>query len=155
MLASFDENTALSNGWNLGVVRDIFDKKHWDQKKLDLFANEVLNGALRNRSVSEAQTGSPSRGGRPGTIAVKKVDYWVLLRRKNFTTASPSLTYFLTSAWIEEQQSIGFFLLHSELEGLSIDETWDVISMRGTGSHDLVLDNVKVEESNLVELISP
>ena len=61
----------------------------------------------------------------------------------------------MTSAWIDEKQRIGFFLLHSELEGLSIDETWDVMSMRGTGSHDLVLDNVKVEESKLVELPEP
>lgn len=154
-LASFDENTALSIGWNLGVVGDIFEKKLWDQKSLDLFAKEVLNGALTNRSVSEAQTGSPSRGGRPGTNAVKKEGHWVLSGRKNFTTASPALTYFLTSAWIEEKQRIGFFLLHRELEGLTIDETWDVISMRGTGSHDLVLNNVKVDESNLVELPEP
>ena len=154
-LASFDENTALSIGWNLGVVGDIFEKKSWNQKTLDFFAKEVLNGALTNRSVSEAKTGSPSRGGRPGTIAVKKDGHWVLSGRKSFTTAAPILTYFLTSAWIEEQQRIGFFLLHKELEGLTIDETWDVMSMRGTGSHDLVLDNVKVEESKLVELPDP
>ena len=154
-LASFDENTALSIGWNLGVVGDIFEKKLWDQKNLDSFAKEVLNGALTNRSASEAQTGSPSRGGRPGTTAVKKEGNWVLTGRKTFTTSSPVLTYFLTSAWIEEKQKIGFFLLHRELEGLSIDETWDVISMRGTGSHDLVLDNVKVDESKLVELPEP
>lgn len=154
-LASFDENTALSIGWNLGVVGDIFDKKLWDQKNLDSFAKEVLNGALTNRSVSETQTGSPSRGGRPGTTAVKKEGHWVLSGRKCFTTSSPVLTYFLTSAWIEEKQRIGFFLLHKGLKGLSIDETWDVISMKGTGSHDLILDNVKVDESKLVELPEP
>lgn len=60
--------------------------------------------------------------------------------RKNFTTMSPALTYFLTSAWIEEKQTIGFFLIHKDMPGLSIDETWDVVAMRGTGSHDLVLD---------------
>ncbi|MEK3889912.1 acyl-CoA dehydrogenase family protein [Bacillus sp. FSL K6-3431] len=151
-LASFDATTALSIGWNLGVIGDIFEKKLWDDEKLTFFAEEILNGALVNRSVSEAQTGSPSRGGRPGTNAVKKGDSWIISGRKNFTTASPALTYFLTSAWIEEKQKVGFFLLHKDLEGLTIDETWDVISMRGSGSHDLVLQNVKVDDSKLVEL---
>lgn len=151
-LASFDANTALSIGWNLGVVGDIYEKKLWNDENLKFFAKEILNGAIVNRSVSEAQTGSPSRGGRPGTNAVKRGDSWIISGRKNFTTASPALTYFLTSAWIEEKQTVGFFLLHKDLEGLSIDETWDVIAMRGTGSHDLVLNDVKVEASKLVEL---
>lgn len=151
-IASFDANTALSIGWHLGSVGEIFEKKLWSDTNLFYFANEVLKGALVNRAVSEAQTGSPTRGGLPGTQAVKKDGSWIISGRKNFTTMSPALTYFLTSAWIEEKQSIGFFLLHKDLDGLTIEETWDVISMRGTGSHDLVLNNVKVEDSMLVEL---
>ncbi|MFZ7943427.1 acyl-CoA dehydrogenase family protein [Neobacillus sp. 19] len=151
-LASFDGTTGLAMGWNLGVVGELFETKLWNQEKLNFFAKEVLNGALVNRAVSEAQTGSPTRGGRPGTTAVKKDGAWVLTGRKTFTTMSPVLTYFLTSAWIEEKQKVGFFLLHKDLEGLAIDETWDVIAMRGTGSHNLVLDHVIVEDSNLVEL---
>lgn len=151
-LASYDPNTSLSIGWSLGVVGEIFEKQLWDQDKLDFFAQEVANGAIVNRAVSEVQTGSPTRGGRPGTNAVKKNGSWVISGRKSFSTASPALTYFLTSAWIEEKQKVGFFLLHKDLDGLTIDETWDVISMRGTGSHDLVLDQVIVDDDKLVEL---
>ena len=61
-LASFDGNTALSIGWNLGVVGELYEKRLWNDKNLDFFAKEVLNGALVNRSVSEAQTGSPTEG---------------------------------------------------------------------------------------------
>lgn len=151
-LASFDANTALSIGWSLGVIGDLYENKYWTQEKLDFFAKEVLNGALVNRSASEAQTGSPTRGGRPSTTAVKVGDNWVLNGRKIFTTASPVLTYFLTSAWIEEKQKVGFFLIHRDSEGLSIEETWDVISMRGTSSNDLILNDVAVHDSDLVEL---
>ena len=151
-LASFDSNTALSIGWSLGVVGEIFEKRIWTEENLEFFAKEIQNGALVNRAASEAQTGSPTRGGRPGTYAVKKDGAWVITGRKIFTTMSPVLTYFLTSAWIEEKQKVGFFLLHKDLPGLSIEETWDVISMRGTGSHDLVLHNVTVDDSKLVEL---
>lgn len=151
-LASFDGSTALSIGWNLGVVGDLFEKELWEKETLSAFAEEVLNGALVNRSVSEAVTGSPARGGKPGTNAVQKDGNWLINGRKSFTTASPVLTHFLTSAWIEEKQQIGFFLLHKDLPGLAIEETWDSISMRGTGSHDIVLDNVVVDNSKLVEL---
>ncbi|MED3623801.1 acyl-CoA dehydrogenase family protein [Neobacillus thermocopriae] len=151
-LARFDGSTALSMGWNLSVIGEIFERKIWSEEKLNFLAKEVLQGALINRAATEVQTGSPTRGGRPGTTAVKKDGGWVLTGRKTFTTMSPMLTYFLTSAWIEEKQRIGFFLLHKDLPGLSIEETWDVISMRGTASHDLVLDHVIVDDSMLVEL---
>lgn len=151
-LASYDGNTALSIGWNLGVIGDLYENKLWKEEALCTFAEDVLHGALINRSVSEAITGSPTRGGKPSTFAVKQREGWLINGRKSFTTASPILTYFLTSVWIEEKQRVGFFLLHKELPGLSIDETWDVISMRGTGSHDVVLNNVFVEEACLVEL---
>ncbi|PZX03971.1 alkylation response protein AidB-like acyl-CoA dehydrogenase [Psychrobacillus insolitus] len=151
-IASYDANTALSIGWSLGVVGDLFENKLWTQDKLNFFAKEILNGALVNRSVSETQTGSPTRGGRPGTAAVKDGNNWVLNGRKIFTTASPVLTYFLTSAWIEEEQKVGFFLIHRDTEGVSIEDTWDVISMRGTSSNDLILKDVVVHESDLVEL---
>ncbi|GIN90455.1 putative acyl-CoA dehydrogenase YdbM [Siminovitchia terrae] len=151
-LASFDSATGLSIGWHLGTVGELYEKKLWSEDRLNFFAKEVLDGALVNRAVSEAQTGSPTRGGRPGTTAVQKDGHWVINGRKNFTTMSPALTYFLTSVWIEEKQAIGFFLLHKDTEGLSIEETWDVISMRGTESHDLILENVKVDDSMLVEI---
>ncbi|WP_213423660.1 acyl-CoA dehydrogenase family protein [Bhargavaea massiliensis] len=151
-LAKYDENVALSIGWNLGVPGGIFEQRSWPEEMLQFFAGELLGGALVNRAVSEAATGSPSRGGRPGTVAVRDGDSYIVSGRKSFSTGSPALTYFLTSAWIEEKERIGFFLLHKDLDGLSIDETWDVVSMRGTGSHDLVLDGVRVDEGALVEL---
>lgn len=151
-IASFDSATGLSIGWHMGVTGELYEKKLWDDSKLSFFAEKALKGALINRAVSEAQTGSPTRGGRPGTRAVKKDGKWEISGRKTFTTMSPALTYFLTSAWIEEKNAIGFFLLHKDVKGLSIEETWDVISMRGTESHDLVLDRVTVDDSMLVEI---
>ncbi|MFY3792996.1 acyl-CoA dehydrogenase family protein [Ureibacillus sp. MALMAid1270] len=151
-LGSFDGSTALSIAWTLLTVGELFENKYWEPTKLTAFASEVDKGAIINRSVSEAATGSPIRGGRPGTQAVREGNKWIINGRKSYTSASPELDYFLTSAWIEEKEKVGFFLIHKDTEGLSIDETWDVIAMRGTGSHDLVLENVVVDESDLVEL---
>ncbi|WP_429371559.1 acyl-CoA dehydrogenase family protein [Paenibacillus sp. DS2015] len=151
-LASFDASTALSIGWHLSVVGDLFEKESWTSDNMHLIAEEVSKGALINRAASEAQTGSPTRGGRPGTTAIKVGEQWVISGRKIFTTLSPVLTYFLVSAWIEEKETIGHFLLHKDLAGLKVEETWDTISLRGTGSHDLILEHVRVHDDQLVEL---
>jgi alkylation response protein AidB-like acyl-CoA dehydrogenase len=151
-LASYDENASLSLGWTLGVVGEIYDKKLWADDILQEFALEVQKGAIINRAVSELATGSPTRGGRPGTTAVSTDNGWLLNGRKIFTTASPVLDYFLTSAWIEEKGQIGFFLIHKDVTGLSIVENWEMSAMRGTSSHDLVLENVVVPKNHLVEL---
>lgn len=153
-LASYDENASLSLGWTLGVVGEIYDKKLWAEDLLQKFAQKVQQGAIINRAVSELATGSPTRGGRPGTNAVSTADGWLLNGRKIFTTASPVLDYFLTSAWIEEKGQIGFFLIHKDVAGLSIEENWQMSAMRGTSSHDLVLQNVVVPTNHLVELPS-
>lgn len=153
-LASYDENASLSLGWTLGVVGEIYDKKQWAEDILQQFALEVQKGAIINRAVSELATGSPTRGGRPATNAVSTNDGWLLNGRKIFTTASPVLDYFLTSAWIEEKGQIGFFLIHKDVVGLSIEENWEMSAMRGTSSHDLVLKNVLVPKNHLVELPS-
>lgn len=154
-LARFDGATALSIGWHMSQLAEIYDKKLWHEQQLDSFSTEIINGALMNRTASEKLTGSPTRGGRPGTTAVKEGNLWVISGRKSYATMSPALTYFLVTAWIEEKQASGYFLLNRDSPGLSIDETWNVISMRGTGSHDLVLDEVKVDDSKLIELIPP
>lgn len=151
-LGSYDGSTALATAWTLLTVGELFENKYWDSSKLEAFAKAVEQGAIINRAVSEVATGSPIRGGRPGTQAVREGNKWVINGRKSYTTGSPELDYFLTSAWIEEKEKVGFFLIHKDTPGLSIDETWDVIAMRGTGSHDLVLNNVTVDESDLVEL---
>ena len=47
---------------------------------------------------------------------------------------------------------MGYFLISKDTPGVSIEENWDVLSMRGTGSHDLVLENVHLPAEALVEL---
>src|SRR5699024_5775198 len=46
-------------------------------------------------------------------------------------------------------------LIRSELDGVSVDETWDSIAMKATGSHDLILENVQIESSDLLHYIMP
>lgn len=151
LIAQGDASTALSIGWHMGITMDLREKQPWNQQMLDFIFREIEKGALINTAATEPKTGSPTRGGKPETTAVKTKKGWRINGRKTFTTMSPVLNYFLVKASIEGEEEIGLFLIPRETSGLSIEETWDMIAMRGTGSHDLVLENVEIKHEFLVE----
>lgn len=156
IIAQTDGSTALSIGWHMGIVKHLGEKQVWEKEMYQKFCADVLeNGALLNNAASESGTGSPTRGGKPETRAVKKGDQWVVSGVKTFTTMSPVLDYFVVSATITATDEVGNFLIHKDLHGVSIKETWDSVAMRSTGSHDLVLEEVAVPIENLVEYIVP
>lgn len=150
-IAREDGPTALSIGWHTGVILELTQNNNWDEEVLRGFYQEVADGALVNRAATEPQTGSPTRGGRPKTIAIKKGNKWIINGRKTFTTLAPVLDIFIVSAWVPKDETIGSFLIHRNVRGLRIEETWDMISMQGTGSHDLIMENVEVPEKYYVE----
>lgn len=144
--------TALSIGWHVGTVLQLRDKQRgWNKDVLHEAFDKIGKGALINRAASEPQTGSPTRGGRPSTIAIKENGKWVINGRKNYTSLAPALDLFLVSAWVPEENQLGWFLIERDTSGVSIEQTWNVMSMQGTASEDLVLENVKIEEKYHVE----
>lgn len=155
-IAKADGSTALSIGWHMGITKFMGENHTWKEEKYEAFAKDVLKtGALLNNAATEPATGSPTRGGRPETSAKKMDDGWMINGRKTFTTLAPILSYFVVSASIEGTDKIGNFLIKRERNGVEVEETWDSIAMRGTGSHDLVLKNVHVDEEDLVQHLTP
>ncbi|MFC3039566.1 acyl-CoA dehydrogenase family protein [Virgibacillus xinjiangensis] len=155
-IARKDGATALSIGWHMGITKYLGENGIWDEVKYKEFAEDVLaNGALLNNAATEPATGSPTRGGRPETTAVQTDSGWNINGRKTFTTMAPVLDYFVVSASIKGTEQTGNFLIRRKLPGVSVEETWDSIAMRATGSHDLVLEQVNVKKNDLVEYIQP
>ncbi|WP_026878243.1 acyl-CoA dehydrogenase family protein [Ignatzschineria larvae DSM 13226] len=155
-IAKNDGSTGLAIGWHMGISKNLGETDAWDAALYQEFAADVIaKGALINNAASEPATGSPTRGGRPETAAVKVADGWVLNGRKTFTTLSPVLDYIAVSAGIEGSEQVGSFLVKRDLPGVSIEETWDSIAMSATGSHDLVLDNVKLRPEDLAQYLTP
>ena len=156
IIAKYDGSTALSIGWHMGITKHLGETSAWNESIYEAFAKDVLEtGALLNNAATEPATGSPTRGGKPETYAVETEDGWVINGRKSFTTLAPILDYFVVSTSIDGTDKVGNFLIRRELDGVSIDETWDSVGMKATGSHDLVLENVKVKKEDLVQYITP
>ncbi len=143
-LAKGDGSTALAVGWHVSQVLQLRIKQSWPRKLYEDFCREVVEkGAMINQFASEPSTGSPSRGGRPQTTAVKADGGYRLTGRKTFSSLIPILDQFTVTAYVEDEERIGTFLVRKG-PGVSIDETWDTLGMRGTGSHDLLLADVFV-----------
>lgn len=119
----------------------------------------VEEGAIINTAASEPATGSPSRGGRPATTARRQQDgSWLITGRKTYTTGSPILSLFLVTCAIEDDTGLpplkadrGTFLVPRRESGVRVEETWNSLAMRGSGSHDLILEHVHVKSEAYVE----
>lgn len=150
-IAEGDGATALSIGWHMGIIMNLNEKNSWKEPVFKEICEQVKKGALINSAQSEPKTGSPTRGGRPETTAEKCKSGWNINGRKTFTTMSPVLDYFIVSATIKDTDEVANFLIPRTSKGIMIEETWESISLRGTGSHDLILEDCFVEAENLVE----
>lgn len=89
---------------------------------------------------------------KPDTIATPVDGGWRVTGRKTFCSLSPAAAVAVTFAAVGAAEPgaevIGFGVPLSA-EGVRIDETWDAAGMRGTGSHDIVLDDVFVAEAQV------
>ena len=87
-------------------MKELAENRSWNDEMFKWFCEEVRNGALFNRAATEPKTGSPTRGGKPETIAVQQGEKWVINGRKTFTTMAPVLDYFIISASMEGKEKL-------------------------------------------------
>jgi alkylation response protein AidB-like acyl-CoA dehydrogenase len=155
-LAQGDASTALAVSMHFTNVMRLIEELPSDDQALQQICHAVVEkGALLNLAASEPATGSPSRGGRPTTTARRQPDgSWIINGRKTFTTGSYALHFIIVSCAIEDDSGDaglpplsadrGNFLLTNDAPGLRIENTWNSLGMRGSGSNDLILENVHV-----------
>lgn len=116
----------------------------------------VRSGALINALRVEPALGSPARGGLPTTVARRTEGGWLLSGRKIYSTGAPGLTFMLVFARTEEPAPrTGLFLVPARSPGVRIEESWDQLGLRGSGSHDVVFDEVLIPHDHAVDLRAP
>ncbi|WP_273837171.1 acyl-CoA dehydrogenase family protein [Guptibacillus sedimenti] len=141
---------ALSIGWHFGILKDLQDRRPWNDHKYAELCMDVLKGALVNRAQTEEETGDPTRGGLPATIATEVEGGYQLTGRKTFTTLSPHLDSVIVKSTLNGVPAD--FLVSMNQKGVSLEQTWEVLGMRGTRSDDLVLTDVFVPSEALLEI---
>lgn len=157
-LARGDGATALVFDMHVQVVGSLAETRPWDEVRFAEFCRQIMEqGALINAAATEPQLGSPSRGGLPATKAHWDGSVWRITGRKSWASGAPVLSHFLIPAVIEDapEDTVGIFLMTMDRPGIQIEETWDPLGMRATGSHDLVMEDVPIESHHLVTKRAP
>lgn len=154
-LARGDGSTALAVGWHVHTLMKLRLSRSWPEPLFVRLCQDIVrDGIVINELASEPATGSPTRGGRPETTARRTDGGWLLTGRKTFSTLSPILERFTVTAGFEGSGKVGSFLVHRG-PGVQVEETWNTLGMRSTGSHDVVLSDVFVpDEETIVGLDS-
>jgi alkylation response protein AidB-like acyl-CoA dehydrogenase len=159
-LAQGDGSTALVAGMHLTHMARLAEGRTEFSPLFKHICHEVVErGAMINTAVSEPATGSPSRGGRPTTTARRQPDgSWIINGRKNFTTGSHALHFFLVGCSVEDEHGQplgkgprGDFLVTRDTPGIHIEDTWHMLGMRGTASNDLILEQVHISAEAYVQ----
>lgn len=152
-LAKADMALAFAIGMHLMSVGAERANRVWpEQLRERIFRSVVEDGALCNQVATEPDLGSPQGGGRPQTaLTPDGPGRWRLNGHKTFTTLAPALTWFLTYAAIEDGSGmLARIAVHRDSPGLRIEETWDVVGLRSTGSHDVWFEDVAVGEGDIL-----
>ncbi len=148
-IAHGDGSTALSFMMHLKTFGQEREAPSYPVEWLEQMARgAVTHGYLVNTVATEEGLGSPAGGGLPDTIATPSDGGWILEGHKTFTTLSPVLHYFIILAQIPvaegERPRIGNFMVLRTDPGLQVVPTWDSLGMRATGSHDVILQDVRL-----------
>jgi alkylation response protein AidB-like acyl-CoA dehydrogenase len=90
---------------------------------------------------------------RPETTAVSTNAGWRIDGRKVFCTMSPAATTLLTAVRFEGrdgEERYGYALVPTATEGVTVENDWDALGMRASGSHSVTFAAVEVEETALL-----
>ncbi|TWC06248.1 hypothetical protein FBZ93_102562 [Bradyrhizobium macuxiense] len=144
ILGKADPSTALVLSMHYIQHLVMARSTRWPARLSRKLAKEAVESiALINALRVEPELGSPARGGLPATIARRTETGWRLTGRKVYSTGAPILKWYAVWAKTDEQDvRVGQFLVPAGLPGTRIEQTWDHLGLRASGSHTVVFDDV-------------
>ncbi|GGR28805.1 acyl-CoA dehydrogenase family protein [Deinococcus ruber] len=155
-LGSGDASAALIAAMNAHLLGSLAESGGWPQALYaEVCRASVERGALANSLASEPELGSPSRGGLPATRAEPVAGGWRVSGRKTWSTGVRALDFLVVSAATPQEQ-VWRFVIPAGAPGISIQPTWrGSLSLRASGSDDVLLEEVFVPDSHAIPPTSP
>ncbi len=151
-LAMGDAAVALSIGMSLIKLVQQATTRSWPEPLYEKVMRAAAErGALVNSIASEPRLGSPSRGGKPETVALPaEGGGWRITGHKTFASLAPLLDFIVVTATIQDgSEEVGRFMVERGA-GIRVEETWDSLAMRATGSHDMIFEGAYAAPGSLL-----
>jgi len=89
---------------------------------------------------------------RPGTRATRTESGWRIDGRKMFCTMSPAATdLYVAVTYLDEEgvERYAYAMVPTDAPGVVVNDDWDALGMRASGSNSVTLDGVELAESGV------
>ena len=141
-------STALSTNmhiFGLGAAAEGYSKGEPGTAMTKPLFDMVSSGMIVGGSITDAATGLNVK---TSSTPARKVDGgWIVSGRKSFCSLAPVLDFFWGTASEEGKGGLLLFGLLRDTPGLEFVDSWDTMSMRGTGSWDVIFNDVFVPDA--------
>jgi alkylation response protein AidB-like acyl-CoA dehydrogenase len=137
-------STALASNMHIFGIGSASETWYAGDKSAKPIFDMVAGGIVVGGSLTDAATGLNVRSS--STPAVKVDGGYRITGRKSFCSLAPVLDFFWRTAGATETGALILFGLPRATEGLTFVDSWDTMAMRGTGSWDVVFDDVFVPD---------
>jgi alkylation response protein AidB-like acyl-CoA dehydrogenase len=158
ILAQGCGSTAMAVDMTVHVVGRVAETRSYPEAVYAAICRDIVaDGALINAVASEKDLGSPSRGGLPATTATWDGTQWRINGQKLFVSMGPLLRYLITMVSLPVTDAMPHggtanAVVRGDASGLSFVDSWgDALSLRSSGSGDVVYTDVPVPDDWLIE----
>jgi alkylation response protein AidB-like acyl-CoA dehydrogenase len=147
-------DASLAIGVNMHLVVVINLARRWRMARVEGNARRerAFGGSLRAIAsgdvVIAAAMSEPGQDlTRPATSAVRTDAGWRIDGHKTFCTMAPAATVLLTSVGFRGEdggERYGYVEIPATAPGVTINDDWDALGMRSSGSHSVTFDGVEL-----------
>jgi alkylation response protein AidB-like acyl-CoA dehydrogenase len=150
-ISKIDASTSVVMSVNNSLVcwgLETYGTEEQKEKYLKPLASGQIHGGF---CLSEPEAGSDATSQR--TTAIDKGDYYLLNGTKNWITNGKSGSVFLVMAQTDVEKGhkgINCLIVTSDMEGFVVGKKEDKLGIRGSDTHSLMFQDVKVPKANRV-----
>jgi alkylation response protein AidB-like acyl-CoA dehydrogenase len=151
-LARGDPSVAIGVNMHLVAVLNMERRHHaaaaeGNKRRARAFAASLAQIA-RDGLVLAAAISEPGQDlTRPGTTATRTESGWRIDGRKWFCTMSPAATHLYVAVTYDERYA--YAMVPADAPGVVINDDWDALGMRASGSNSVTFDGVELPESGV------
>ena len=150
-IAKIDASAAVVMSVNNSLVCAGLEKYASEEQKIKYLTPLASGQVIGAFALSEPEAGSDATSQK--TTAEDKGDYYLLNGVKNWITNGGTASYYIVIAQTDPEKKhkgINAFIVEKGWEGFEIGPKEDKLGIRGSDTHSLLFNNVKVPKENRI-----
>lgn len=154
-IAKIKPAVALSFGMHLYSVwgmKYVVSQERWKEICKLVNESDILFSSLNEPGLFFVNMNQVNPSHYPINATRDKEGNYIVNGEKRFVSLEPFVDILPVYALIEEEnmKQLTVLLINKKQEGVTIKKSWDTISMEDTHSNDIILQNVKVANNNII-----